>query len=209
MAYIPNDERRRQFVQATIEVIREHGLGDATTRRIAEQAKAPLGALHYCFRGKDELYEAVMQELGVAGLESLADCVTPKMGVAPAAAAMCRSLAKWTLVRYADHLTEYEIHIWAMRSHKYSHIPTNTYREWLDKIAGLLATARSTGEPTYDYMAIARMILALEDGYGFQDQFLGEEVMTDNFERAIKVLTRGIEGGDFTVSRARTKRVKA
>lgn len=206
MAYIPNEERRRQFVQAAINVTREHGLGDATTRRIAEEANAPLGALHYCFRGKDELYEAVMQELGVAGLESLSDCVTPGMGVAPAAAAMCRTLAKWTLGRYEDHLTEYEIHIWAMRSHKYSQIPANTYREWLDLVSELLTTARRPDEPKYDTMAIARMIIAFEDGYGFQDQFLGEKAMTDNFEIAIKVLTRGIEAGDFTPSRARARR---
>jgi TetR/AcrR family transcriptional regulator, regulator of biofilm formation and stress response len=209
MAYISNDERRRQFVQAAIAVIREHGLGDATTRRIAEEAKAPLGALHYCFRGKDELYEAVMQELGVAGLESLADCVTPGMGVAAAAAAMGRTLAKWTLGRYADHLTEYEIHIWGMRSHKYAHIPANTYREWLDTVAELLESARRSDEPTYDTAAIARMIIAFEDGYGFQDQFLGEEAMAENFERAVKILTRSIEAGDFTVGRPRARRSKS
>jgi TetR/AcrR family transcriptional regulator, regulator of biofilm formation and stress response len=199
MAYLPNDERRHQIVRAAIAVIRAHGLGDATTRRIAAEAEAPLGALHYCFRSKDELYEAVMRELDDDGIERLIACVTVGMGVAAAAEALCRTLARWTLDRYQDHLTEYEISIWAMRSQTYSHIPANTYREWLETIAGLLVTARRADEPEHDVVAIARMIVALEDGYGFQDQFLREDVITENFEVAVRVLTHAIDAGQFVL----------
>ncbi|WP_081998214.1 TetR/AcrR family transcriptional regulator [Sinomonas humi] len=59
MARIPAEERRLQFVEAAARVIAAEGLPAATTRRIAAEADAPLAALHYCFRNKDELLKEV------------------------------------------------------------------------------------------------------------------------------------------------------
>lgn len=59
MSRIPAEERRLQFVEAAARVIASEGLPAATTRRIATEAGAPLAALHYCFRNKDELLEEV------------------------------------------------------------------------------------------------------------------------------------------------------
>lgn len=60
MAYVPGAERREQIIKAAVEVVAAEGLNGATTRRVAERANAPLGALHYCFRNKDELIRLVM-----------------------------------------------------------------------------------------------------------------------------------------------------
>ena len=49
MARISARERRQDFIEATIKVITEHGVANATTRRIAEAAGSPLASLHYVF----------------------------------------------------------------------------------------------------------------------------------------------------------------
>ena len=59
MAYLSADERRESIIDAAVDVIASEGLARMTTRRIAERAGAPLGALHYCFRNKEELLDLV------------------------------------------------------------------------------------------------------------------------------------------------------
>ena len=63
MARISARERRQDFIEATIKVITEHGVANATTRRIAEAAGSPLASLHYVFHTKDELFCAVYESL--------------------------------------------------------------------------------------------------------------------------------------------------
>lgn len=62
MPYILVEERRQHIIKAAIEVIAEQGLANATTRRIAERAGAPLSALHYCFKNKNELIQVIAAE---------------------------------------------------------------------------------------------------------------------------------------------------
>lgn len=69
MAYVLVHERRRSIIDAAVEVIAAEGLAGATTRRIAERAGAPLGALHYCFKNKAELIQLIADE-GAAMLQA-------------------------------------------------------------------------------------------------------------------------------------------
>ena len=61
MARIPAAERRAELVAAAVRVIAAHGVDGATTRRIAEEANAPLATLHYCFSSKEVLFAAVFE----------------------------------------------------------------------------------------------------------------------------------------------------
>jgi AcrR family transcriptional regulator len=79
VAYLSAEERRRTIIDAAIEVIADEGLARATTRRIAERANAPLGALHYCFRNKEELIQVVSDE-GAEMLAAAFDEVDPAVG---------------------------------------------------------------------------------------------------------------------------------
>jgi AcrR family transcriptional regulator len=78
--YLSADTRREAFVDAAIDVIAKEGLTRATTRRIAERADAPLGALHYCFRNKNELMELIY-ERGAASIRDALEKVDPSKGV--------------------------------------------------------------------------------------------------------------------------------
>ena len=49
-------ERKSRIVDATIEVIADHGVAGATSRRIAAAADVPLGSVTYHFDGLDDLF---------------------------------------------------------------------------------------------------------------------------------------------------------
>lgn len=63
MPRVGADLRRRDFVDATVKVIAEHGVAGATTRRIAAAAGCPLATLHYVFHTKEDLFYAVYESL--------------------------------------------------------------------------------------------------------------------------------------------------
>ncbi|MFJ9180654.1 TetR/AcrR family transcriptional regulator [Streptomyces sp. NPDC102360] len=63
MAYVSADARREQLIEAAVRVIAREGADRATTRKIAEEAKAPLASLHYCFQNKENLLLAVFTQL--------------------------------------------------------------------------------------------------------------------------------------------------
>ena len=79
MAYILVEDRRQQIIAAAIDVIAEEGLAKATTRRIAERAQAPLSALHYCFKNKNELVQLIASE-GAARLRAAFADFDPTQG---------------------------------------------------------------------------------------------------------------------------------
>lgn len=99
MAYLSSDERRQNILKAAIEVIASEGLAAATTRRIAEQAGAPLGAMHYCFKNKDELVQLIAQE-GANMLQSYFTEFDPNAGIEATIRNDIESMWRW----YQDNI---------------------------------------------------------------------------------------------------------
>ena len=195
-----HEERRRVLIDAATCVIREHGLSNATTRRIADYAGVALPSLHYYFRNKLELYEAVMASLNSKGTDRLQQSITAGMGVANAAATMLRESAMWSLEMYADMLTETEIYIWAKRTKNLYTIPATTYNHWLTLAADLCKLARRPDESDdYDFDAIARMVVACIDGLALQDQMLDQQQMVRMANLAANTVSIAIESGAFTL----------
>ena len=52
-----------RLLEAGIDVFGQHGFSDATTRMIAEAARVNIAAIPYYFKGKQGLYEAVVQHI--------------------------------------------------------------------------------------------------------------------------------------------------
>jgi DNA-binding transcriptional regulator YbjK len=82
-------ERKSRIVDVTIDVIADHGVAGATSRRIAAAADVPLGSLTYHFAGLDDLLEQAFRRhaermsphyeahfADVRDLAGLADAVT-------------------------------------------------------------------------------------------------------------------------------------
>lgn len=60
----PQDERRRQLIEAAVAVMTAHGVAAVTTRAVTTRAGLPHGSFHYCFDSKADLFSAILgQEL--------------------------------------------------------------------------------------------------------------------------------------------------
>lgn len=197
MAYVSNADRRIQFIKAAAKVIREHGVARATTRSIAEEAGAPLASLHYCFRGKEELFEEVSKTIGTAGKQAAADRITSHMGLSEAVRIIFDSTAAWMARTAEDQLTEIEFYIWAIRGKNLKHLSKKYYREWVVLYTKLLVKASKPKDPPRDLDSIARMILALLDGVLLQEQFVRDAALTKTLKTASNLVTGAIERGDF------------
>ena len=114
MPYLSYDERRSLILDAAVEVIAEEGLARATTRRIAEKADAPLGALHYCFRNKDEMMTLVLQQ-GRTTLEAALEAVDPGAGLERNIRDTVQAYWRWMRDNLGLNLALMELLMWAVR----------------------------------------------------------------------------------------------
>lgn len=114
MAYLPAEERRSSIVDAAVVVIASHGLSGATTRRIAEEAKAPLGSLHYCFRNKAELIDLVA-ERGTTMLREAFDGVDPGRGLEATIRDSVSAYWRWVQSNLGLQLALLELGMWRIR----------------------------------------------------------------------------------------------
>jgi AcrR family transcriptional regulator len=92
--YLAYDERRRRIIDAAVKVVASEGFDGLTTRRVAEKARAPLGAMHYCFRSKDELIKLVAERAVAMLQESFAD-VPSDLGVEATIRQSIAAFWKW------------------------------------------------------------------------------------------------------------------
>lgn len=114
MAYLSAEERRQTIVDAAVEVIATEGLARTTTRRIAEQAQAPLGALHYCFRNKTELISLVADR-GASMLNAAFADVDPTRGVEATIRDSVEACWHWVRDNGGLQLALMELGLWKIR----------------------------------------------------------------------------------------------
>src|SRR3954469_19945780 len=82
MAHVPTEVRRQQLIDAAMAVISREGVDGATTRRIADEAGAPLATLHYCFQTKENLLWATFEHLAGLVRSALEEASAPGQTVA-------------------------------------------------------------------------------------------------------------------------------
>jgi AcrR family transcriptional regulator len=115
MARVGAELRRQDFVKATVKVIAEHGVANATTRRIAAAAGCPLASLHYVFRTKDELFYAVYESLFTLPQQSL-DQVPAGITPSETAAEMLRQVVNWFSTNPDLARAQSELFFWTIRN---------------------------------------------------------------------------------------------
>lgn len=115
MARIGAEERRQDFIQATIRVIAEHGVANATTRRIASEANSPLASLHYVFHTKDDLFYAVYESLFDMPQQAINN-VPQGMSAADTIAAVLQHLVEWFATHPEIATTLSELFAWTRRN---------------------------------------------------------------------------------------------
>ncbi|WP_433446136.1 TetR/AcrR family transcriptional regulator [Streptomyces sp. CA-142005] len=160
------EERREQFVKAAIEVMAREGLDRATTRRIAEHAGTAQAAIHYAFRGKDELLTAVIGTVTEQVEQILRDAVTPEKGLAAAIGDAARAF--WAFVVGDDglQLMQYELMIYCRRNSGFEWLAAWQYTRYCACVEDVFrsALAHETSPPPMDLAALTRFLVAAIDG---------------------------------------------
>lgn len=170
MAYLPAEERRQRIVEAAIEVIATEGLARATTRRIAERADAPLGALHYCFRNKEELMQ-VVAEHGATELRARFDGVDPAEGLEATIRNSIAAMWSWVRANVGLQLALMELGLWRIRR---GGDPAAVYAMWNSFGGDLLreklekAAAADAVAPTITIDEMVRFINHRFDGLAYE-----------------------------------------
>lgn len=176
MAHVSANERREQFIEAAIKVIASVGVDGATTRRIADEAGAPLATLHYCFQTKENLLHAVFEHLSSTVRFETSDVDYGGQNLGRVAADLLTEIMQRSVEDADQYRALIDIWLWAERQDGV--IATQMYDSFVKMWSEKLALAKST-LPERDLESITRLIAALADGlilqfigYGDKDQTL-------------------------------------
>jgi AcrR family transcriptional regulator len=99
-----------------VEVIATHGIDGATTRRIADEAKANLAMLHYCYDSKEDLFADVYKFVAGRFQEVIKES-DPQSSVVDSAREVLRGVMEFYLESPNFTATTLELINWARRQH--------------------------------------------------------------------------------------------
>lgn len=161
MARMGAELRRQDFVEATVKVIAEHGVANATTRRIAAAAGCPLASLHYVFHTKDDLFYAVYESLFNLPHQALEE-VPAGTTAAETTAGVLRQLIAW-IIRHPDAArAQNELFFWAMRNDP--EMANKIYSVALEATEQALERATGLHRESAVLKAASRLLIQLVDG---------------------------------------------
>lgn len=175
---MPIDERRAQLIAATARVISREGVAGATTRRIADEAGAPLASLHYSFRNKEDLFAAVI-EFGVEQTAALiaAREIAPGSGLVTAVSDYLQTYRTWALADPDMMVAQYSLLTWMLRSPDGRTNAARAYRQYTDGLMSVLTRAATRGERDVKLRELAELAIAVADGMILQLTTFGPEAL--------------------------------
>lgn len=198
MARVSAKERSLQFVQAAARVIARDGVGAATTRRIAAEAEAPLAALHYCFRSKDELLEEVYRYLSADYARAL-EPMSPDAGIEETVAQHAHRIWNRMLAEPHEQVTTFELLLRRYRlnadeQERALAVNRTMYEGWVNSTADVLRQgAVNSGLKTeVDFVTTARFFIAAIDGASMQHVADPDEARSALLIEALITATAGM-----------------
>ena len=186
MARLSAKVRREEFLRAAALVIAEHGVGGATTRKIAEAADAPLAALHYCFDSKEALLDSLYEEQIKVMRESTWS-IEPEIGLAETAAQMIKQLMDWYIEEPDFAQASGDLLFWS--HHNDRRLGQRGISAALDVIEETLG--RGVGKPSETKFVepMATLVLAVSDGLLLQWLTFKDSAMLDE---GVEVAVRAV-----------------
>jgi AcrR family transcriptional regulator len=206
VAHIPTEVRRQQFIDAAVTVIAREGVDGATTRRIAEEAKAPLATLHYCFQTKENLLWAVFEELANLVRVDIEKAAVEGESVAAIAGHLIRETARWGVHHRDFNRAQIEIWLWAVRNDQ-----ALAVRLYDTFIAGCKDVFRRASSPLPERRleTVIRVIVSIIDGFGMQFITHGDEkAILREAETAVAMLDAYLGSGQPARSNGARKPAK-
>lgn len=188
MPRIPAQQRRQDFVEAAVRVIAEHGLADATTRRIAEAADAPLASMHYCFDSKDDLFLAVFEAQSEM-LRQRVGHAEPGATLGATAARVLHEVIAWHQEHPDWAIAGMELELWGLRQDRAKRLAERSFDIHLDELAEELRRACGPDDDEELAVPAAQMIAALTDGLMLQwFAYRDDARLVDGTDRAAEAL---------------------
>lgn len=172
MAHIPVAVRRQQLLDAAVAVVAREGADGATTRRIAEEAGAPLATLHYCFQTKENLLWATFEKLADTVRLDVDRVAAPSESTTAIATHLVEQAVRWGIENPVANRAQIEITLWAERNDPA--FATRVYDLFVESWKGILATAKAP-LPDDELETLVRVIIALLDGLAMQLIAHGDE----------------------------------
>jgi AcrR family transcriptional regulator len=163
----PDEGAATALIDATIQIVTTEGIAAATTRRIAEVAGLPLGAVHYWFASKEDLFGEVVRTI-MNQMETAVEEST--RGEAEKGNDLLTSLrAAWKFVEGNDPLRElmlFEIIVFALRNEGLKDLARTQYEVYRKTAhSGVASWLKSMNiESTSQQNAVATLIAVVFDG---------------------------------------------
>lgn len=165
MAHIPTEVRKQQLIEAAIAVVAREGVDGATTRRIADEAGAPLATLHYCFQTKENLLWATFERLADLVRLNVEQVTAPGQSTTAIATHLFAEAVSWGLANPEANRAQIEIALWAARNDH--ELADRIYTMFVDSWTSYLTGARKPlGEDEVE--TLTRVIIAMLDGLSMQ-----------------------------------------
>jgi AcrR family transcriptional regulator len=191
---IPKEERRKQLIEAAMRVITEEGPTNATTRRIASEAGAPLGSLHYSFGDKQELIRAVIEHCQQLSHDRLRRIVGPDTGLPAGVHAIITQFRDWVHSAPDFHVAQFELLFWSLRNDPERVIAAQLYEGYFELIREVLGVSVADDLEESRLEDLARDIVAVIDGMMLQVIALGEDgPSSSDVDRYTQAVLAGID----------------
>ncbi|HRO30702.1 TetR/AcrR family transcriptional regulator [Citricoccus sp.] len=198
---IPAEQRREEFIEAAARVIAQEGVERATTRRIAQEAGAPLAALHYCFHSKEELLEAVQEYLSRDFASRLPPLPPEVRGLEAAIAAHADRVWQRITEHPEEQVATFELLLRRYRqsqedSESQAQANLEMYQAWFRSTSSIYArAAEEAGEPVpNNLLLITQLFIAGIDGlsmlYVASPELVQPQPMLDVLVRSIVAACR-------------------
>lgn len=142
---VDHDERRQELIEATWQVIAQHGLSAVTMRQIAEEAGYANGALKPYFPTKSDLLEATYIHV-FALTENRIDAATANLRGIAALRALCLEVLPVTPELINEALIVVPFWEAAIRKPERTRAVVDSIDRWRDRITTTLSEAEADGD---------------------------------------------------------------
>ena len=166
---VSTEDRKKQLISATMEIMRRKGVQSVTIRAIAEEAGAPLAAANYCFGTKDELMEAAA-EAWFDYMSRFSSDVPVHLGLRQAVEHVAEGYWRSLQEDPADMLAQMELILWATRNATDGLLATKIYPAYEVDLGKIFSTAaHQSGEQCLiAFPLLVRSFLVIFEGAAIQ-----------------------------------------
>lgn len=167
------------LTEAAIKVMTREGVGRATTRAIAAEARMPLGIFHYAFASKHELLVRVIQTIARQSKGDIDAAVLtgPDVDLEDVATAGLMAYFDHVVAHPQEHMLTYELTQFALREQGFEGVARDQYDYYLRENEALLEAFADLMQLEYvaPLPVVSRFVFSVMDGLALNWLAYGDE----------------------------------